>query len=150
MSQSLTQIYVHNIFSTKNRVNFIDDEISNELYAYLGGTCKAIDCTPIKIGGYYDHVHILCNLSKKIPLMKLLEEVKKSSSKWIKSKNQKYKNFYWQDGYAAFSVNPSEIDAVIHYISNQKAHHHKVSFQDECRLLFKDYNIEYDERYVWD
>jgi REP element-mobilizing transposase RayT len=150
MSQSLAQIYVHIIFSTKNRIHLIDEDISDELYAYLGGACKALDCPPVKTGGYYDHVHILCKLSKKITLIKLLEEVKKPSSKWIKTKGSKYSNFYWQDGYAAFSVNPAEIDPVINYISHQKEHHRKVSFQEECRSFFQTYNIDYDERYVWD
>jgi REP element-mobilizing transposase RayT len=150
MSQSLSQIYAHIIFSTKNRVSAIDDVISNELYAYLGGTCKALECQPIKVGGYYDHVHILSKLSKKIALMTLLEDIKKNSSKWIKTKDRKYAHFYWQGGYAAFSVNPSEIDVVTNYIAHQKEHHRKITFQDECRAFFKKYNVDYDERYVWD
>lgn len=150
MSQSLSQIYVHIIFSTKNRVHLIDDEISDELYAYLGGICKELDSHPIKVGGHVDHIHILCKLSKKIATMKLLEEVKKSSSKWIKTKSDKYAHFYWQDGYAVFSVNPAEVDRVIEYIASQRDHHRKVTFQDECRIFFKEYNIEYDERYIWD
>jgi putative transposase len=89
-------------------------------------------------------------LSKKIALMKLLEEVKSHSSKWIKTKGDDFKNFYWQDGYGAFSVNPSEIDVVINYISNQKEHHAKITFQDEYRAFLKKYQVEYDERYVWD
>jgi putative transposase len=89
-------------------------------------------------------------LSKKIALMKLLEEVKSHSSKWIKTKGDDFKNFYWQDGYGAFSVNPSEIDVVINYISTQKEHHAKITFQDEYRAFLKKYQVEYDERYVWD
>ncbi len=129
MPQSISQIYVHLIFSTKNRVALIDEEVSTELYAYLAGICKTLDCAPIKIGGYYDHVHILCKLSKKITLIKLLEEVKKNSSKWIKTKDQKYTGFYWQDGYAAFSVNPAQVNIVEDYICNQKQHHHKKTFR---------------------
>jgi hypothetical protein len=89
-------------------------------------------------------------LSKKIALMKLLEETKSHSSKWIKTKGEDYKSFYWQDGYGAFSVNPSEVDAVINYITNQKEHHAKTTFQDEYRVFLKKYQVEYDERYVWD
>lgn len=81
--------------------------------------------------------------------MKLLEEAKKSSSKWIKTKDEKYANFYWQDGYAAFSVNPQDVDKVVDYITCQKEHHSKKSFQDECRLFFKKYKVKYDELYVW-
>ncbi|HEY5393355.1 MAG TPA: IS200/IS605 family transposase [Hanamia sp.] len=150
MSQSLYQIYVHLIFSTKYREPIIDEAIENELHSYLAGTCKALECQPIKVGGYYDHIHILCKLSKKIALMQLLEDVKKSSSKWIKSVNEKYAHFYWQSGYAAFSVSPKDVDKVINYIAHQKEHHQKQSFQDECRLFFKKYKIDYDERYVWD
>ena len=150
MPQSLSQIYIHIIFSTKYREPTIDDEISNELHAYIGGTCKAMDCEPIKVGGYYDHIHIICKFSKKIALMKLLEEVKKNSSKWMKTKDEQYAHFYWQDGYAAFSVNPAEVDIVVDYIARQKEHHSKKSFQEECRLFFKKYKIDYDERYVWD
>jgi REP element-mobilizing transposase RayT len=150
MSQSLAQIYIHIVFSTKNRVAIIDDKISTELYAYLGGICKALASDPIKIGGYYDHVHILCKLSKKITLIKLLEEIKKSSSKWIKTKGLQYGNFYWQDGYVAFSVNPAQVDSVANYIEHQKEHHQKKTFQEECRFFFKKYKIDFDERYVWD
>lgn len=150
MSQSLTKIYLHLIFSTKYRQPLIDEGIEQELWAYLGGVCNEMGCQPVKIGGYYDHVHILCRFSKKIAVMDLLEEVKKRSSKWIKTKGDAYINFYWQDGYAAFSVNPSQLPAVITYIANQHAHHSKIGFQDECRAFFKKYEVEYDERYVWD
>ena len=150
MSQSLVKNYIHIVFSTKHRQPFINEAVENELYNYLGGICKALECTPIKIGGYYDHVHILCMLSKKITLMKLLEEVKSHSSKWIKTKGESLKNFYWQDGYGAFSVNPKEVDVVINYIATQKKHHDKTTFQDEYRAFLKKYQIEYDEQYVWD
>ena len=89
-------------------------------------------------------------LSKKIALVKLVEEVKGHSSKWIKTKGAGYENFYWQDGYGAFSVNPSEIDKVIDYIARQHEHHSRKGFQDEYRAFLKKYLVEYDERYVWD
>jgi len=89
-------------------------------------------------------------LSKKIALVKLLEEIKSHSSKWIKSKGSEYENFYWQDGYGAFSVNPKGVRAVETYIANQHEHHGNKSFQNEYRSLLKKYNVEYDERYVWD
>src|SRR5438046_5547629 len=109
-----------------------------------------MDCHPIKIGGYEDHVHILCMLSKKIALIKLIQEVKSSSSRWIKTVDMRLQNFYWQDGYGAFSVNPAQVEIVIRYISNQKAHHQRRTFQDEFRASLKKYEVEYDERYVWD
>jgi len=101
------------------------------------------------VGGYKDHIHILCMLSKKIALSKLMEELKAHSSKWIKTKGDAYKNFYWQDGYGAFSVNPSQVEVVINYIAKQKEHHGKKKFQDEYRAILDKYAIEYDERYVW-
>jgi putative transposase len=150
MGQSLVKNYIHIVFSTKYRQPLISEAIEDELYSYIGGICNALGCTPIKIGGYYDHVQILCMLSKKIALMKLLEEIKSHSSKWIKTKGESLKNFYWQDGYGAFSVNPAEVDIVIKYIANQKKHHGKKTFQDEYRAFLKKYRVEFDERYVWD
>ena len=150
MGQSLVKNYIHIIFSTKYRQQLIKPPYEEELHAYLGGICKKLECQPIKIGGYTDHVHVLCMLSKKIPLMKLLEEVKSHSSKWMKTKDLTLKNFYWQDGYGAFSVNPAEVEKVISYIENQHEHHREKTFQDEYRAFLKKYNVEYDERYVWD
>ena len=150
MSQSISNVYIHIVFSTKNRHNLITDEIKNELFDYLGGTCKHLECNPIKVGGYKNHVHILCVLSKKITLVTLLEEVKKSSSKWIKTKGAEFSKFYWQDGYSVFSVNPSQISIVSNYISNQQEHHRTKSFEEECMAFFKKYKIDFDERYVWD
>lgn len=150
MGQSLVKNYVHIVFSTKHRQPLIKPPIESELHRYLGGTCNELECQVIKVGGFTDHVHILCMLSTKIPLMKLLEKVKANSSKWMKTKGAGYENFYWQDGYGAFSVNPSEIDRLIAYISNQHAHHGKKTFQNEYRAFLKKYNVEYDERYVWD
>ena len=150
MSQSLVKNYIHIVFSTKYRQHLIHEPVEQELHAYLGGVCKIFECQPIKVGGYTDHIHILCMLSKKIALMKLLEEVKSHSSKWMKTKGDDLKNFYWQDGYGAFSVNPSQVDTVINYITSQKEHHRKKTFQDEFRGFLKKYKVEYDERYVWD
>ncbi len=150
MGQSLVKNYLHIVFSTKHRQPMITEAIESELHAYLGGICKKLDCQPIKVGGYNDHIHILCMLSKKITLIKLMEVLKSHSSKWIKTKGEDFKNFYWQDGYGAFSVNATEIDVVVSYIANQKEHHSKKTFQDEYKAFLKKYQVEYDERYVWD
>lgn len=150
MPQSLVKNYVHLVFSTKHRQPFIDKNIQPELYAYIGGICKNHECYPYAIGGIEDHIHILCLLSKKLPLYKLLEVVKSNSSRWIKTKGKKYKDFYWQGGYGAFSVNPSEISIVKKYIDNQEERHKKISFKDEFRAFLKKYEVEYDEQYVWD
>ena len=149
MSQSLIKIYDHIVFSTKYRRTLIDDEISDELFNYIGGICKNLECFPLQVGGYKNHVHSFVNLSKKITVMDLLEEMKKSSSKWIKTKGNRYKDFYWQGGYAAFSVNPKDVDIVINYIKNQAEHHRKQSFEDELINFLKKYGMDYDERYLW-
>jgi REP element-mobilizing transposase RayT len=150
MGHSLVKNYLHIVFSTKHRAPLITESIETELYAYLSGICKHLDCQPLKTGGYIDHVHILCMLSKKITLIKLLEDVKSDSSRWIKTKGAEFQNFYWQSGYGAFSVNPAEVDRVIDYIARQKEHHSKKTYQNEYRAFLKKYRVEYDERYVWD
>ncbi len=150
MGQSLVKNYLHIVFSTKHRQPLIQPPYEAELHAYLGGICNKLDCQAIKVGGYTDHVHILCMLSKKIALMKLVEEVKSHSSKWTKTLDPSLQNFYWQDGYAAFSVNPTQVDKVIAYIANQHQHHSQKTYQAEYRQFMKYYRMEYDERYVWD
>ena len=149
MPQSLILNYIHLVFSTKYREPLIIEKVENDLYNYLGGICNELECKPIKIGGWFDHVHILCMLSKKITLVNLLEELKSHSSKWIKTKDESLVNFYWQRGYGAFSVTPSEVDNLIYYIENQKHHHQTETFQTEYLSLLKKYQVEYDERYVW-
>jgi len=150
MAQSLSKVYVHITFSTKLRQNIIAEAIEKSLFNYIGGICKGLECNPIRVGGHKNHIHILCLLSKKITQIKLLEEVKKQSSKWIKKQDGNFRNFYWQDGYGIFSVNPSEIDIVANYINNQNEHHKKLTFEDEFRAFLKKYEVDYDEKYVWD
>lgn len=150
MGQSLVQNYVHIVFSTKYREALIKPPYEEELHAYLGGTCKELDCPVLIVGGYTDHVHILCMLSKKIALMTLVQKVKANSSKWMKGKDKSLENFFWQDGYGAFSVNPKEVNVVVNYIKNQHEHHSKKDFKEEYRAILKKYNVDYDEAYVWD
>lgn len=141
---------MHITFSTKGRKPFIDEHIKDELYAYMAKICQEYDSPILKIGGVEDHIHMLCNLSRKTALMKLIEEIKSHSSLWIKGKGEKYQSFYWQNGYGGFSVNPTEIERVMDYIQYQKAHHQHKTFQDEYRAFLKKYHVEFDERYVWD
>jgi putative transposase len=150
MSQSLSRNYIHIVFSTKKRQALILPSIASELYSYLASICNKLECYCLITGGHKDHVHILCLLSKKMTLSSLLEELKSSSSKWIKGKDPRLKDFYWQRGYGAFSVNPSQLDVVKQYIENQQKHHERRTFQEEYITTLKKYNIEYDERYVWD
>lgn len=137
MGQPLSKVYVHITFSTKNCLRLIDKEINPRVMEYLGGVCRKLDYTPLQVVGTEDHVHILCLLSKKITQIKPLEEIKKSSSKWIKTISPNYSNFYWQDGYGIFSVNPSEVDVVIDYIKNQEEHHKKRTFKEEYLAFLK-------------
>ncbi|HLN52247.1 MAG TPA: IS200/IS605 family transposase [Lentimicrobium sp.] len=150
MGQSLVKNYLHIVFSTKNRKPIISPDVQLQLHNYLGGICNNLDCQVIIVGGYNNHIHILCMLSKKIALVKLIEELKSHSSKWMKSKGEENRNFYWQDGYGAFSVNPSEIDRVINYIANQYEHHTIKTFEEEYLAFLKKYHVEYNEQYLWD
>lgn len=150
MSQSLARLHTHIIFSTKHREHFINDDIAAPLFGYIGATCHSLECQPIEIGGWYDHVHILCAQSKKIAMMKLVQEIKVQSSQWFKQQYGGDPHFYWQLGYAAVSVNPSDSASLQHYIRNQKAHHAAQSYQDECRIYLKKQGIVIDEQYFWD
>jgi putative transposase len=149
MPQSLSKLTVHIIFSTKNRKNFIKDTIKKELYSYMSGILKNHDSPCITIGGTQNHVHILCVQSKNYSMAKLIEEVKKSSSKWIKTMGNQYSKFRWQNGYGVFSVSQSNVEKVKTYISNQTEHHRKKSFTEEFRNFLKRYEMFFDERYVW-
>lgn len=150
MAQSFVKNYVHIVFSTKHRKKLITPDIESELHAYLGGICKRQNCAPIRIGGFVDHVHILCSLSKNLTLSKLMEQVKANSSKWIKHKGASFDDFYWQAGYGAFSVDLLGLDIVDAYIARQHDHHNKENFQDEYRSLLHQHRITFDERYIWD
>ncbi|XZE18905.1 transposase [Pirellulaceae bacterium SH449] len=150
MGQSLVQIYVHIVYSTKNRVPFLKNAADRKrLHAYLAGIHKNLDAPALVIGGVEDHVHVLCRLGKTIDISDLVRDAKKDSSSWVKSELS-IKNFYWQTGYGAFSISPSHIPALTAYIENQEEHHRKVTFQDEFRRLCKKYGLEIDERYVWE
>jgi REP element-mobilizing transposase RayT len=151
MPQSLVQIYIHIVFSTKDRQPFLHDaKFRNRLHAYLNGVCENHHSPSLKIGGVDDHIHILSRLSKTLDVATLIRELKRDSSKWIKDENPELQEFYWQNGYGAFSISPSHVPALIEYIANQEEHHRTESFQDEYRRLCKKYGIEIDERYVWD
>jgi REP element-mobilizing transposase RayT len=120
------------------------------MFAYLATIFKEYDSPALLVGGTADHVHILCNLTKTNTLAKVIGEAKRNSSKWIKTKNEKYSSFQWQNGYGAFSVSYSNIMQVQNYISNQDNHHHNLSFQEEFRELLRKHNVKFDEKYVWD
>jgi len=151
MSQSLAKILVHAVFSTKERRPLLRDKaIREELHRYLGGILANHDCQPIIVGGVEDHVHLLCALSRTCEAAEMVKEIKRGSSLWLKTHDPGLRDFAWQKGYGIFSIGFSQIGEVKHYIAGQEEHHRKVSFQDEYRQLLKRYEIEFDERYVWD
>ncbi len=149
MPQSLSQILLHVIFSTKDREPTIPNELADELYRYLAAACDAHGSHAYRIGGMPDHVHIACTLPRTVTVSKLLEEIKKSSSKWIKERDRRCAGFTWQGGYGAFSLGQSQLDAAIPYIERQKERHAKKSFKEEFVEFLRKYKVDYDERYVW-
>ncbi len=151
MSQSLVQIYVHIVFSTKHRKPCLkDNEFRDRTHRYLAGICKNLKSPALIVGGVEDHVHILCRLGKTIDIADLIHDLKRDSSKWVKAEQPRLAEFHWQQGYGAFSISPSHVDALKDYIADQEEHHRHESFQDEFRRLCKKYGLEIDERYVWD
>lgn len=151
MPQSLSQVLVHLVFSTKNRQPFIFEKIEPELYAYIAKILYDECQSPaLIIGGDKDHLHILLVQHRTWAMAKIVELIKKRSSKWIKIKGNELRTFQWQTGYGAFSVSCSNVEIVKRYIASQKEHHRKNSYQDEFRIFLKKHNIEYDEKYVWD
>jgi len=150
MPQSLSNILVHIVFSTKLTRPLIAQTIKKEPYSYIASILKDCDCSPIIIGGVDDHVHVLCKLSKTRSISSVIEDVKKKSSKWIKSKGVKYKEFYWQNGYGVFSIGKSQANTLKEYIQKQEDHHRKKSFKEEFLEILNRYGIEYDERYLWE
>ncbi|MDL2309287.1 IS200/IS605 family transposase [Bacteroidales bacterium OttesenSCG-928-B11] len=150
MGQSLAQVYLHLIFGTKKRQPFIDENIENDLFSYIGGIIKEQNGIPICINGISDHIHILCSFPRTIALSNFMKEIKGGSSRWIKTKGTQYRYFEWQNGYGAFSVSSSQKYKVEKYIMNQKKHHKKISFRSELIGFLIKYDIEYNETYLWD
>ena len=150
MPQSLSAVLVHLVFSTKNREPFITPDIESELHPYMATVFREYNSPSLTIGGTTDHLHALFTLGRSVAIADIVEEVKTSSSKWIKTKGREYRNFHWQRGYGAFSIGQSNVTALKRYIRNQKAHHRRVTFQDEYRNFLNRYEIDFDERYVWD
>ena len=149
MSQSLSKLYVHLIFHVKNNAFLIRSEDEKDLYAYIGGTIKLSKSIPININGTEDHLHVLCIMSKNVSLADLLEDIKRNSSRWIKTRGNNYANFAWQGGYSGYSVSQSKVEVVSRYIDNQKEHHKHQTFMEEYIQFLNENGIDYDERYLW-
>ena len=149
MAQTLVSLLVHIIFSTKNRESLITPEIEPELFAYIGGILRNHESGLLDAGGTTDHVHLLISQSKNIALSSLMKDVKKDSSSWIKTRDRRFRNFHWQDGYGAFSIGQTDIPELNKYIAGQKERHRKRTFQEELIAFLDEYGMTYDERYLW-
>jgi putative transposase len=150
MAQSLSKLFIHLIFSTKHREPLLLQPLRDQMHAYLATVLNNDDCPAVKVGGSSDHVHILFRLSKNLALAQVVEEIKTSSSRWIKTQGRALGGFHWQNGYGGFSVSSGQVHGLSGYIEQQEKHHRAVSFQEEYRKFLEDYGVEYDERYVWD
>jgi len=150
MAQSLSKILLHIVFSTKNREALIENKLQSSLFAYLAGACRALGCEAYRVGGTKNHIHIACTLPRTLSVSKLLEEIKKSSSSWVKQQDDRLRSFSWQAGYGAFSLGQSQLPVLLRYIENQREHHRKHTFKEELLDLLQRYGIDYDERYLWD
>lgn len=150
MAQSLSKILLHLVFSTKDRRQSIPAELRGELHAYLAEACRALGCDAFRVGGTRDHVHIACSLPRTMSVAKLLEEIKKTSSAWMKARDPRCRDFAWQAGYGAFSLGHSQLKALKRYIDAQVEHHRSRAFRDELVELLQRYEIAYDESYLWD
>ena len=150
MPQSLARLHVHLVFSTKHRERLITDSVRPILHAYMATVFQNLVCPADIINSVDDHVHILFHLARTVAISTAVEEVKKSSSKWIKTQGEEFATFAWQSGYGAFSVSESQTQAVRDYIASQQEHHRRATFQDEYRLFLERHRVSFDERHVWD
>jgi REP element-mobilizing transposase RayT len=149
MATTFTKILIHFVFSTKRREPTIFPTVEKGLYAYMVGTIRNFDCWTLAINGTSDHLHLLVSMSKKVTIVDLMENVKKESSKWIKTQGREFAGFAWQEGYAGLSVGQSGVEALTRYIDRQKEHHRRMTFKEKLITLLKKHHIEYDERYIW-
>ena len=150
MPQSLARLHVHLIFSTKHRERLITDAVRASLHAYMSTVLQNLGCAPVLINSVEDHVHILFELARTVSVSQAVEDVKKSSSKWIKTQGADFVEFAWQAGYGAFAVSESKVPTVREYIARQQEHHRRKSFQEEYRAFLERHGVAFDERYVWD
>jgi putative transposase len=150
MSQSLSNILIHVVFSTKKRVPFLrDPDIRGRLHAYITTVFAALDSPSLECGGTADHIHILCALGRNHAVAEVLNKVKSASSNWVKRFGSMLTKFEWQRGYGAFSTHPSLVPALRDYIRNQEEHHKVRTFQEEYLALLKEHNVSYDDSYLW-
>lgn len=150
MPQSLGKVILHLVFSTNNREPWLDLNVRPRMHAYLATICRDLGGELVHVGGVADHVHIVPTLPRTVSQAQLIEEIKKTSSKWIKGREPRYRGFFWQRGYGAFSVSSSQLAAVLKYVDAQEEHHRTRTFEEEYRDLLRRHRVDFDERYVWD
>ena len=148
MAQSLCKIYLHLVFHVKTTSPLILESDIDDVHCYIGKLTNIAGCQVLRVGGVEDHVHLVCQLGREQTIARLVEEVKRNSSRWIKTRSPHYRGFVWQSGYAVFSVSQSSLAKVLAYVNNQREHHTKQTFRDEYLAFLKLYNVEYDENYV--
>ena len=145
------QLLYHIVFSTKERRPFLEDtDFRQGVWSYMAGTASNIGGHALRIGGYIDHAHLLLRIPAKIAVADFIRQLKANTSRHINKERGNHWPFHWQDGYGAFTVSRSNVDAVIDYIDNQMQHHSKRSFQDEYLRMLADHGIEYDLNYLWE
>lgn len=149
MPQSLSAVYLHAVFSTKDRRPFLSDrELRLSLHGYLGEISKRLECVPLRVGGVEDHVHLLARLGRTVTQADWIKELKRASTMWLKSQRL-LSEFSWQGCYGCFSVSVSNLETVTECIDNQEKHHKNLSFQDELRALLRKHGETRDEKYLW-
>jgi len=136
MPQSLSKVIVHIIFSTKDRESWLGLDVRPRMHAYLATICRDLGAEVVRVGGVADHVHIITTLPRTFSQAQLIEQIKKVSSKWIKTLDARYRGFFWQRGYGAFSVSPSQLEAVLEYVDTQQEHHRTRTFQEDIASCF--------------
>ena len=150
MSQSLSRLHIHLVFSTKGREPRLSNALRDEIHAYMAAVLNNTGCRVSAINSVEDHVHILFELGRTIALADAVKTVKTATSAWLKTKAAELEDFAWQSGYGAFSVSESNTDAVRQYIATQREHHTHASFQDEYRALLAKHGVPFDERFLWE
>jgi len=150
MPNTYTQIYIHIVFAVKGRQNLIQKNWEDELHKYICGIANSKEQKVYAIGGVGDHIHLLVSIKPDIAISDLVRDIKANSSRWINEKHFVMNIFQWQEGYGAFSYSKSQLDNVIAYINNQEQHHKTKSFKEEYIELLQKYNVEYDEKYLFD
>jgi len=149
MANSYTSLFIHIIFSTNNRERILTPAVRDRLWAYMGGIARENRMKAVSIGGTADHAHLLILMPPVMPVAKAVQLIKGGSSKWLHESYVPLRKFSWQEGYGAFSIGTSQVDAVSEYIARQHEHHRARTFQEEYLSFLKEYKVEYDERYVW-